>query len=460
MKIGVIGPPGSITEIKETLEGSNTPVEPVLLPYKKYTDVVDILNRYQDELDGVLFSGSTSYRYASGFVHATKPWEYLPQRKLSLVSTLLKAMAIEGWDIRRASLDSYSTELIYDAYKEVGYSADQLAIQLAHFDLFEPEYIERLYQFHRNSHQSGKTACCITGIEVVQSRLRADGIPCIMISNSSDVIVQYVNKMSLDLQIKVQDDNKIAIVVIEIHYIEDLSNTGQNALQVFCHKNRVVAEIYLYAERLGAAVIAEGDCYYLLSTKAVIQSDTNGFQHLTLLNELALCDLVQNVFIGIGLGNNALQSKYNATIGCHKARKTGKNSLYIIQENQQIIGPVLEDGKRDIGKDVNDIVYHISSQIGIGINTLVKLDRILCQNNLEATTTQTLASLYGISQRSMNRILHKLEESGYLTVVGKESRAVPGRPSRLLHIDLSKYRGNSTKDKRSMDVQRLDDFCP
>jgi len=436
IKIGIVGPQSSVDKIVEAIVENVMYVEPIPLSYAEFTDAVGILQECQDTLDCLLFSGSTPYRYVSHFLHATCPWEYLPQSQLSLVCSLLQAAYTMGWDISRASFDSYAEKLVYSAYREIGYERDDTELFFAGFELTDPSYIELLCQFHKQMYQSGKAACCITGIERVRMHLLDEKIPCIIIRNATEVIVQQVNKLRLDLQIKRVDDAKLAAVAIEIIYRGEHSAYSQSMLQVFYHKSSVSEQIYMYAQKLGAAVIeSSGDCVYLFTTKAAIQNDTEDFKRFDLLCNLLSRDIVQNAFIGVGLGSDAHQSQRNADAARRHARQSGIDSLYVMQENRRMIGPITVSAKED-GRLVDEVLYRISAQTGIGIKALSRLDIILRQYQVKDTTARALAEMYGVNMRSMNRILLKLEQAGYLTVVGKESTATSGRPGRIMRINI------------------------
>lgn len=435
IKIGIVGPQSSVDKIVKAIVENTMYVEPIPLAYEEFSDAVGILQKCQETLDCILFTGSTPYRYVSHFLHATCPWEYLPQSQLSLVCSLLQAAHTMGWDISRTSFDSYAKKLVYSAYKEIGYERDDTELFFAGFTLTDPSYIELLCQFHKQMYQSGKVACCITGIEKVQMHLQNEKIPCIIIRNATEVIVQQVNKLRLDLQIK-KADTKLCAAAIEIVYRGEHSAYSQNILQVYYHKSSVCEQIYMYAQKLGAAVVElSKDCFYLFTTKAAIQNNTEDFKRFDLLSNLLSQDIVQNVFIGVGLGSDAYQSQCNSDTARRHARQSGIDSLYVMQENGRMIGPITVSAKDD-ERLVDEALYHISAKTGIGIKTLSQLDSILSQYQVRDTTTRALAELYGVNMRSMNRILLKLEQAGYVTVVGKEATAGLGRPGRIMRINL------------------------
>jgi hypothetical protein len=225
--------------------------------------------------------------------------------------------------------------------------------------------------------------------------------------------VQQVNKLRLDLQAKIAEDAKLATVAIEIAYQAKHSAYSQNMLQIFYNKSGVSEQVYMYAQKLGSAVIESPDeRFYLFTTKAAIQNDTDNFRHFDLLGNIMARDIVQNAFIGVGLGNDASQSQRNAEAARRIARQSGVGSLYVMQENQSVIGPITTSGKDDI-RMPDESLHRVSERTGIGARTLSRLDGILRQYRIMNTTTRELAGLYGIEIRSMNRILLKLEKEGH-----------------------------------------------
>ena len=82
----------------------------------------------------------------------------------------------------------------------------------------------------------------------------------------------------------------------------------------------------------------------------------------------------------------------------------------------------------------NKRLLEISVRSQIGMNTLKKLESILQEYAIDVTTPQKIAELMNMSPRNMNRLLAKLEDSGYVKVAGKETRGSSGRPSRLIRF--------------------------
>ena len=72
-------------------------------------------------------------------------------------------------------------------------------------------------------------------------------------------------------------------------------------------------------------------------------------------------------------------------------------------------------------------------RIGVSPAALERLRQVL--RNMDAMTSEELAAGLGITARSTNRIIVRLEEVGCITTVGKAS-AGKGRPAKVMKIAL------------------------
>lgn len=111
--------------------------------------------------------------------------------------------------------------------------------------------------------------------------------------------------------------------------------------------------------------------------------------------------------------------------------------VYLVENNNRFFGPIFKrsDPKTDPAIATNRL-SELSKSTKIGIQTLVQLDSVLRQNNIDVITPIELASLMGTGIRNINRLLLKLEAAGCMTVVGKEAKETLGRPGRIIKISL------------------------
>lgn len=438
MKIGIIGAENSLRAIRQTLSHLPQLDEFTYLTTRSYTDAPEILKKHQSEFDAILFSGTSPYHYAMNFVKPEIPWEYLPRNPISFLCVLLKASHLNGLDITKISVDSYQEKRILDAYAEINYTKKDLTLCIADYDVMKPDYVESLLQFHIYNYKNKSVSFCITGLDSIYTRLTEMGIPCEKINPSSEVILQQIQKLQLQHQMKLQSDNMIATIAVEFTLFEHSPLYGINLLSDFHSRNAAREKVYIFAQRLNAALFEVSDSRFLLfTTKNEIERDTRNYKSMDLFRQLGSCENVDHVFIGIGLGSTARDSKLNAELGAQKAHADQNDCMYIVYEDRRIAGPVFPgtSGKYSLSAPVvNKKLFAVSRDTGIGIGTLQQIDAVLRENSLDTTTSRQLADLMGLSVRNMNRILSHLEEHGYLTVIGVESHSGAGRPSRLIRF--------------------------
>ncbi|MGM9535263.1 MAG: winged helix-turn-helix transcriptional regulator, partial [Intestinibacter sp.] len=191
------------------------------------------------------------------------------------------------------------------------------------------------------------------------------------------------------------------------------------------------------AQDIKAAVVeASSNTYLLFSTKNILELETDNFKNISLLNEIDEHSL-HTVSIGIGYGSTAQDAKYNANSGMIKAKQHNKNTAYIVYENNKVEGPIMPN-EIDSSSDDNLIdkkLSSISQTSGVSINTVFLLYNVVTKYKKNHFTSKELAEACNLSIRSINRIVSKLELSGYCKVVGKKIVNDTGRPSRIIQFD-------------------------
>jgi DNA-binding MarR family transcriptional regulator len=65
-----------------------------------------------------------------------------------------------------------------------------------------------------------------------------------------------------------------------------------------------------------------------------------------------------------------------------------------------------------------------------------KLHCVTGQYGKDEFTIKELAPLFGVTTRTMNRIIEKFEANGYCKIIGKRVIGNSGRPSRIIQLNL------------------------
>lgn len=439
MIVGVLGPADSVAHVVKVAEQKEPHIELAPMVYETYTEAVEILEARQRELDGVLFTGFEIFTYVSGLVKPLVPWEYTSCNVMTLACSILLASS-RGYDITKMSFDGFGTmeNIVLDAYLEIGYTPDQIQIYVPRRRKNnEKNYVDYLCDFHTSLYKNQKIHCSILGVSESYSKLKDTELPCFRRMFFSDPVRDQLIKLRLRHQISENKGSNVAVISVEAEVVDHYAVYGKSELESFYRKKQVVESIYVFAQKIGGAVVeTSGGRHYIFTNTPTLRSETNNFKDFDLLHRLAADGAVNRVHIGIGMGKNAFEAKSNGDFGREKSCLAGENSLYVVFGDRAVHGPLTPSGAASQNRQ-NSRLQEISRKSGLGLVTVKKLDQVLRQYRVDVITPVDLARIYGVSPRSMNRIISKLEGAGgYVQNVGTDVRQEVGRPSRLLKINL------------------------
>ena len=106
----------------------------------------------------------------------------------------------------------------------------------------------------------------------------------------------------------------------------------------------------------------------------------------------------------------------------------------MVNDTDKVVGPLTLSHKIASFNTTKDYSV-IAERCKVSVGVICKIDTIMRRNGLEYITPTKLAKLYGGNERNLLRILNKLEKAGYVRIIGKEQRSMPGRPGRLIQFN-------------------------
>lgn len=439
MKLGVVGPQEIVNKIVQLIKREFHQIEPIEYPYKAYTETPKLIENQQTHLDAILFAGAASLSCAEKHIKPTIPWEFIPRSGSSLLQVLLQIALSTKYSICRISSDLYDLNQLSEIYEEVGIDKKQFQICTVNKTPLDDDYIDYVCAFHEQHYVCNQVSCCITALYNVHERLTAKNIPCFLVSPTANVIRQTLHKMQLNHLVQVSQQSQIVAIYIRIDSPSEYSLLNDNEYQYIIDKTNVARQIYLFAQRVKAAVVEVGLREFLLfSTKQLLENVTNNFENIDLLQTVKK-NTSSTISIGVGYGQTAQEAKYSASLGMERASKLGGDTAFIVYSGNKIIGPIRTNNDKqqensDHKIDKNFLV--ISEKAGISINTIFQLNSILKHQGKSRFTASELADLTGVTPRTMNRILAKLAMHGFCFEVGKRVLTKAGRPSRIVELSI------------------------
>ena len=431
MKIGVIGPSITVNIIKNVVQRDLPDVQFVYHCSEFYEQAGEMAAAFQAqrEVDAILFTGPTNFAYARKRVSPTIPWSYLPHSRTAALQALLEAMAVHGSDLKAISVDRYEPELMRQVLERAGIQGTQ--ILRAPCDFEEPGYEKKLQEFHRGCYLRGEVSACFTSMEHIMEPLVAEGIPCVRIYPAEEIVQEQVYHLQiLDLSAR-ENQGKLAVIAIRFDYTfdseQDLFIREWEKMQ---YQNEFREQVYDAAQRMEAAVFGDGlDHFFILTTRSMLM---NAFlkskEHWKLLR-FGQRSPEFRVWMGIGIGSAMLVAKSRATMALNHAVKEHSGTSFLAEGEDQSLTPL------DTGAPPQEqAAEFFARKIQVSMETLDKIRQCL-RSHGDTLTSDQLAQGMGITTRSVNRIISRLEEAGCVTVVGKHSTG-KGRPARVMKIAL------------------------
>lgn len=442
MKIALIAPSIISNKVKEIAQEFDD-IELLDLQYNDYKDSVDIIKNCKENYDAIVFGGKSAYSYSQHYLEENCIWDYFPRHVLSFSSALLNASFL-GYDLTCISCDTFSESLIREAYAELPFNYNKVSVSLIpdeqltiQDEIRQEKYNQDVLNFHKKNYEKNKKTCIISALHTVQKKLNEQGITCFTAYPTRSVIRDTLSKLYLKYQAKQNQKSKIIVLSIEIDLPSEYYIISAEEYNYAHKKMPVVEMIYKFAQDIKAAVVeASYNTFLLFSTKSMLETKTDNFEKISLLDEIDKNSL-HVLSIGIGYGSTAQDAKYNANLGMIKAKQHSKNTAYVIYEDKKIKGPITPTytNKKPENSLIDKKLYLISDTSGVNINTVFKLYNIVNKYQKNHFTSKELADECNLSTRSINEIINKLEPYGYCQIVGKKYTSNTGRPSRIVQFN-------------------------
>ncbi len=435
MKIAIVGHHRMTEMVRETLRRTYPSVETeTILMETENTIPAEAQIRFIEPLvDGLLFTGKTPYDLLNHAVLSHKPWAYVKRDAAQLLSALMKAARMHGWDAEKASIDSYEPEEVIAIFNQARVSGHSPMVYAK--PAFREGFLADLIRFHQRNVASGKAHFCVTGISSIYEALQTRNIPCLILDPTLESIRDAMQLLMLKRESRIAEDRQIVVLAIEQDLPDEHALIRENEYQMALESMGISEEVYLFAQRIQAAVVEkEMGKFLLFTTKNLLEMETEQFRSFNLMNGKSGMRY-GSLSIGIGYGETAREAKYNASLGLLKAKKGGGNRAYLIADHQTI-GPMLPKEPADTEQSalLDGRFQEAAQKAGISLNTVMKLQSLMdfeCRNTF---TPAELAKACRMAPRSANRLLEKLISGGYAWIVGSSAHATAGRPCRVIRI--------------------------
>ena len=434
MKILYLGPFMMINKLVPMSKRIFPNLEFDYITYERYTDAPDLLEHYDKKVDAVLFSGKSPYKICENQMNQSILMDYVPRHETTLYRVLLEITYLLKRDICRLSVDTYDKKMMQKLYKEIHVELREDSVFFAEQRYMDPNYKDYVVAFHRKNYYEHHVCCCITGLEEAYREMKSEGIPVVLAVPSEDVVVQSVRNLQIRYIAKKNSENQIVVVAIKLNVPSEYSLMKEDEYSYLSQRIKIMDRLYHFNHRIDGVLVeqSKSECM-IFTTKKIIETETNQYKDFYLLDALREVSAVP-VYIGIGYGKTANESKYNAYESMKKMERSRQNSVYIVFENGEVMGP-LETGRGAKKQDsFDEKFYRAATETGLSVNTIYKIFGGIVKEEKADFTSRELAAICGVSVRTMDRIILKLCDAGYCEVISEKLMHKSGRPSRILRL--------------------------
>ena len=420
-------------KFRQILKNEYIDIETDYYFYDDYWESPELIRGRQLKYDVIIFAGSASYEYAEGKLEKKTIWHCIPLSGTAIYKALLEAMR-RGWDIKKLSFDTYDECQIIETYRELGFTEDQLSIKCINGNFKNACSNKEIFDTHREYTINQEVSGCITRLTKVGNLMEENGLPYVFASPTIGEFREQISFAKRLVLAKENAQNLFAVILVNIGLSPDYVSVNMSGLSQISERNRLAEIVYRYAHMISGSVAETGASGFMIfTTIEILKAHSDTFRECVLLDWLGK-ETLNLISIGVGCGKTAEEARANADISLRKCLKRNKNSCVIMVDPETIY--TLGTEKNTLGERNQMLEYtnQIANETGIGIETIIKILQIVIRESNSFFTSQSLADALDISRRSADRIIERLEVSGYAASSGKAVRGRKGRPSRVVEL--------------------------
>lgn len=412
-------------------------IDVTYLFYNDYKDAPALLRDRQREFDAVLFAGTAPMHFTEKELVRETLWVYLPVAGSSLYRALLHAMR-KGWDITRLSFDTYHQPLLDEVYQELGYRKEDLRLLCFQGNPQNPDYNQRVLAFHQNALRSGKVSGCVTRLATVASMMRASGTAYVAAFPTYNTIREQVEFAQRLYLTRKNAEGEFVTVLVNIAFPPEFSTRAHSNYQFVMNRLRISSQVYRYADLIRGSVVEQGiHDLMIFATRDVVTLQKESNPRIPLLDWLSV-ESPYPFYIGVGFGKTLSEAQYHANRAIQRSYQERKSCLSTLYANGAFQLSYASDAPAAGQTEAVNYLMQIAKTTGLSYKTVAKIAAFIRRRESDVIASQELAEALGVSKRSADRLLEKLELNGYAAVIGRDMTGEKGRPSRKIQLFLTK----------------------
>ncbi|MCC2685193.1 MAG: hypothetical protein K0R75_2092 [Paenibacillaceae bacterium] len=426
--IGIICPQSFVSSVTEALKLFPS-FAPRIQGYQREEQAAELAEELMAEVEVLLFTGPVPYQRAKESIRFSVPAAYIPLTGSGLYRAML--LLAKSCDAQSISLDTLSRKAMEPVWNELGGKPDALFVYQSSIFPTRTELVD----FHLSQFQANRSGAALTAVRSVSDELTRLGVPNAWITPTLQDIVVALERALLSTESRRHKESQIVVGFIHIDNFERLADQRGSEHEVQKMKLDVHRMLLSYVESLsGHLTHSGGGEYMFVTTRGIFERETRGYKTVPLAREADKL-LGLSLSLGVGFGASANEAGTHARHALRQAKEAGGNAAFIVREDRGVIGPLEMTDPWEVDLSlIHPELLAKTEQVGMNMTYLSKLILDVSRRGRTRYSAPELATLFGVTVRTVHRLLVVWMDEGLVQIVGEERGNGKGRPKQIFDL--------------------------
>lgn len=420
LKIGIFGPDERIAQAKKAFPTEDH-VETLSFPCHSPRDIGELIDR-AFMCDVYIFLDPLPYYYGKNIIEKKRlPTIKIQQDEYALTSTLFYLNDTDQLSLKRFSIDVCDGSCIKNTLHDLNINKE--SVYLFDYEMTKNITEKQIVNFHLDLWQKQKINFVLTASHYIYEQLASQDVPVYLINVPNKYYVDAIEEAKQLIHFKHHSVKRIVAGYIQLQH-QSLNKKMIAAVQ---------QHLQQYQHKFNTSLTFDGNNRFtLIGTRDFLNYVTSHLRSLPLIREIReRISESMNVHIGFGYGLSAYEAEKNAMIALENSLATHKSSCFIVNEREELIGPIGVKRSFNKPKLYNQLIHKARLNNQISYNFI----QFISSRNNEPFSSEDIAKYYKVTKRSAERTIKKLINGNVITHVGEERPYIKGRPRKLFQLN-------------------------
>jgi hypothetical protein len=279
---------------------------------------------------------------------------------------------------------------------------------------------------HYDLHRAGLIDLSLTRIGLLTRDFDRDHIPYQYVYPGRDYIVNFFLQIINAFNSRKTDENILGSIVLMFERESPSAGAATAA------KANEVLATYVRSHGYDFTIQKEDDRIIILTRRKDIADITGNFTDCG-FKEYIEGVIGAKIYMGMGTGNNFFQARLNS-IKAAELSRTRSGEVYFISELDKLMGPIGSVATGELSSKPSPEILEWSRRLHVDHVSLQKIVAYARMSRSTRISADELARHLGITLRSANRLLSKIEANGGATCYVENLTGGPGRPRKCYDL--------------------------